>query len=145
MLYAAVHCLAGAGFLFDFMARTEIRRELEFFSTSRTSIYSAVFRILTFSPPAPPPVRPDTERYHISGSPPADCCTAWCCIPCVQSQHSREIRREEELVRAEGRGHPHEPIAPAYGLGQPSPAPPQTTQAQVQPQLSQPMTTPAAV
>ncbi|BGP58542.1 hypothetical protein JCM8202v2_006211 [Rhodotorula sphaerocarpa] len=108
VLYAAVHCLAGAGFLFDFMARTEIR-----------------------------------QRYHIAGNPPADCCTAWCCIPCVQSQHSREIRREEELVRAEGRGHPHEPIAPAYGLGQPS-APPQTTQAQVQSQPSQPMMTPPA-
>ncbi|GAA5982948.1 hypothetical protein JCM10908_006848 [Rhodotorula pacifica] len=70
-IYFAVHCLTGLGlgFIFDSMARSEIR-----------------------------------TRYNIRGNALGDCCTAWCCIPCTQGQHSREIRREEEAVRARTHG-----------------------------------------
>ncbi|KAG0660239.1 hypothetical protein C6P46_004693 [Rhodotorula mucilaginosa] len=71
VLYLAVHCLTGFGFIFDLMARTEIR-----------------------------------TRYNIRGNALGDCCTAYCCIPCTQGQHSREIRLEEESVRARTHGGP---------------------------------------
>ncbi|GAA5982950.1 hypothetical protein JCM10908_006849 [Rhodotorula pacifica] len=92
VMYLAVHCLTGFGFIFDFMARTEIR-----------------------------------SRYNIRGNALGDCCTAYCCIPCAQGQHSREIRREEEAVRArthgqQPQGQPQMMAYPPTGAGVNKPA-----------------------
>ncbi|POY75068.1 hypothetical protein BMF94_2044 [Rhodotorula taiwanensis] len=93
VLYLAVHCLSGFGFIFDFMARTDIRK-----------------------------------RYNIDGSAFGDCCTACCCIPCVQGQNSRELRREEDAFRARMQ-------AGQYGQG---PGPDQTMQMQAQKPMAYP-------
>ncbi|GAA5885768.1 hypothetical protein JCM3774_001120 [Rhodotorula dairenensis] len=93
VLYLAVHCLTGLGFIFDFMARTEIR-----------------------------------TRYNISGNAIGDCCAAYCCIPCVQSQHSREIRLEEEAVRAGQHGQGAYPPQQQQPHGPPGQAPMQPQQ-----------------
>lgn len=116
VLYLAVHCLSGFGFIFDFMARTDIRSELRLIRA--TCLYAASAQL----------TRCTAERYNIDGSAFGDCCTACCCIPCVQGQNSRELRREEDAFRARMQ-------AGQYGQG---PGPDQTMQMQAQKPMAYP-------
>lgn len=110
VLYLAVHCLTGFGFIFDLMARTEIRSTSRPLTLARLQAQSREearpkttgARVLINGHSA----WTHTARYNIRGNALGDCCTAYCCIPCTQGQHSREIRLEEESVRARTHGGP---------------------------------------